>query len=67
MRIRRTETRKPGLLGLTNFIEDEMILVNDPLFSRPAVGQYDEKPLRPQKFQKHQKIQTYAVTKERCG
>ena len=42
--IKRTETRKPGLLDLTNFVEDEMILVNDPLFSKEAVRQYDEKP-----------------------
>ena len=43
LRIRRTETRKPGLLDLTNCIEDEMILINDALFSRQAAGQYDEK------------------------
>ena len=42
LRIRRTETREPELLDLTNFIEDEMILVNDP-FSREVVGQYDRK------------------------
>ena len=35
--------REPGLIDLTNFIEDEMVLVNDPLFSREAVGQYEEK------------------------
>ena len=40
---KRTETREPGLLDLTNFVEDEMILVNDPLFSKEAVRQYDEK------------------------
>ena len=37
--------REPGLIDLTNFIEDEMVLVNDSLFSREAVGQYEEKPL----------------------
>ena len=31
LRIRRTETREPGLIYLTNFTEDEMILVTDPL------------------------------------
>ena len=41
-----------------------MILVNDPLFSREAVGQCDEKPPKPQKFQKHQKIQGYVITKD---
>ena len=64
LRIRRTETREPGLLDLTNFIEDKMILVNDPLFPREAVGQYDIKPPRHQKFQKHQKIHTYAIIKD---
>ena len=37
--------REPGLTDLTNFIEDEIVLVNDPLFSRGAVSQYEEKPL----------------------
>ena len=64
LRIRRTEKRKPGLLDLTNFIENEIILVNNPLFSRQAVGQYNEKPPRPHKYQKHQKIYTYAITKD---
>ena len=64
LRIRRTETREPGLLDLINFIDNKMILVNEPLFSREVVGQYDEKPPRPQKFQKHQKIHTYAITKD---
>ena len=43
LRIRRIETKKLGLLDLTNFIEHEIILVNGPLFSRQAAGQYDEK------------------------
>ena len=46
MTIKRTETREPELLDLTYFIEDQMILVNDPLFSGEAVGQYDENPPR---------------------
>ena len=33
-KIRKNQTREPGLLHLTNFIEDKMTLVNDPLFSR---------------------------------
>ena len=56
LRIRRTETREPGLLDLINFIDNKMILVNEPLFSREVVGQYDEKPPRPQKL--------YAITKD---
>ena len=42
-RIRRTETREPEWLDLTNFIEDKIIHVNDPLFSNEYVGQYDKK------------------------
>ena len=64
LRIRKTETREPGLLDLTNFIEDEMILVNDLLFSREAAGQYDQKTPRPQKIHKHQSIHTYTITKD---
>ena len=40
--------REPGLTDLTNLTEDEMVLVNNPLFSRKAVGQYEEKPLKQQ-------------------
>ena len=40
------QMREPRLIDLTNFIEDEITLVNNPLFSREALGQYDEKPLK---------------------
>ena len=63
LRIRRTDTRELELLDLTNFNEDEMIIVNDPLFPKEAVGQYDQETPRRQKFQKHQNIHTYAITK----
>ena len=45
-KIRKAQMREPGLIDLTNFIKDEMVLVNDPLFSREAVGQYEDKPLK---------------------
>ena len=45
-KIRKVQMREPVLINLTNFIEDEMVLVNDTLFSREAVGQYEEKPLK---------------------
>ena len=45
-KIRKVQMREPGLIDLKNFIEDEMVLVNDPLFSREAVGQYEEKSLK---------------------
>ena len=62
-KIRKIQTREPGLPDLTNFIEDEMNLVNDPLFSREAVRQYEDKPLKPHR---PKKIQSYAI-KETLG
>ena len=57
-KIRKNQTREPRLLNLTNFIGDEMNLANDLLFSREAVGQYEDKPLKPHK---PKKIQSYAI------
>ena len=50
------------MLDLTNFIENEMTLVNDQLFSKGAVGQYEDKPLKPHK---PKKIQSYAIKETR--
>ena len=52
-KIRKNQTREPGLPNLTNFVEDEMNVVKDLLFFRKAVGQYEDKPL---KFHKPKKI-----------
>ena len=41
--LRRRYSREPTHIKLANFVEDEMTLVNDPLFSREAVSQYLEK------------------------
>ena len=41
--LRRNDSREPTLIDLANFVEDEMTLVNDPLYSREAVSQYLEK------------------------
>ena len=41
--LRRRDSREPTLIDLANFVEDEMTLVNDPLYSREAVRQYLEK------------------------
>ena len=41
--LRRRDSREPTLIDLANFVEDEMTLVNDPLYSREAVSQYFEK------------------------
>ena len=60
-KIRKVQMREPGLIDLTNFIEDEMVLVNDPLFSREAVGQYKEKPLKQQSRSTKYKFQTHVI------
>ena len=41
--LRRKDSREPTLIDLANFIEDDMTLVNDPLYSREAVSQFLEK------------------------
>ena len=60
-KIRKVQMRELGLIDLTNFTEDEMVLVNDPLFSREAVGQYEEKPLKQQSRSTKHKFETYLV------
>ena len=59
--IRKAQMRQPGLTDLTNFIEDEMVLVDDPLFSREIVGQYEEKPLKQQSRSTKQKFQSHFI------
>ena len=39
-------SKEPQLIDLTNFVEDEMTLVNDTLYSRDAVSQYVERAPR---------------------
>ena len=41
--LRRRDSREPTFIDLDNFVEDEITLVNDPLYSREAVSQYLEK------------------------
>ena len=53
--------RQPGLIDLPNFIEGEMVLVNDSLFSREAVGQYEEKPLKQQSRSTKHNFQTHVI------
>ena len=43
LKMRRMYSREPQLFDLTNFVEDEMNLVSDPLYSRNAVSHYIEK------------------------
>ena len=40
LQLRKKSSKGPQVIDLTNFFEDKMTLVNDPLYSRGAVSQY---------------------------
>ena len=42
--IRRKYASEPDLLGLLQFVEEEMVLMNDSLFSREALHEYTKGP-----------------------
>ena len=60
-KIKKAQMREPELIDLTNFTEGDMVLVNDPLFSREAVGQHEEKPLKQQSRSTKHKFQTHVI------
>ena len=62
--MRRKHSREPQLFDLTNFVEDEMTLASDPLYSRDAVSQYFEKN---QKFIKPKRFTVNTVKAEELG
>ena len=64
-KIAGVQMRESGLVDLTNFIEDKMVLVKDPLSLREAVGQYEEKPLKQQSRSTKQKFQTHIIKETR--
>ena len=53
--------REPRLIDLKNFIEDEVVLINDPLFLGEAVGQYKQKPLKQQSRSTKHNFQTHVI------
>ena len=58
LNIRRCQVREPTLNDMTDFIEEETILMNDPLFSREVLADYHTKlehPVR-QKWMKNYTI-----------
>ena len=62
MLLRRRDSREPTLIDLANFVEDEMKLVNDTLYSREAVRQYLEKaPTRQAHRGDRRKFHTMAI------
>ena len=44
LKIRRHQHREPNLKDITEFVEDETILMNDPLFSHEACREFNTKP-----------------------
>ena len=46
LQLRRKYSKEPQLKGLTNFVEDEMTLLNDPLYSCDAASQHVQRAAR---------------------
>ena len=59
--VKKIRKREPGLIVLTIFIEDEMVIVNDPLFSREAVVQYELKSLKQQSRTAKHELSYYVI------
>ena len=64
LKMRMMHSREPWLFDLANFVEDEMTLVSDALYSRDAVSQYIEKN---QKFIKSKRFTVNTVKAEEVG
>ena len=52
--VRRSFGRKPFLIDFVNFVHEETTLVNDPIFSKDAVLEYVQTPVK-----KHDKKKKY--------
>ena len=59
--MRRNSTMEPGLSYLILFIDEETTLLNDPLFSRDAVSQYQEKK---EKYDRKKKVNNFLAKTE---
>ena len=44
--LRRRQIREPDLIDFIELAKDETLLVNEPLFSKLAINQYCERPLK---------------------
>ena len=58
MNFRRHEQREPELADLIEFVEEEVVLVNDPLFSKKALKEYIDKN---EKINKKRHTKTYVT------
>ena len=61
LNIRRCQVREPTLNDMTNFIEEETILMNDPLFSREVLADYHTKLEHPVR---QKQIKNYTIKAE---
>ena len=64
LKMRRMHSKELQLFDLATFVEDEMTLLSDPLYSRDAVSQYIEKN---QKFIKSKRFTVNTVKAEELG
>ena len=59
--MKRNNTMEPSLSDLILFIDEETTLLNDPLFSRDAVSQYQEKK---EKYDRKKKVNIFLIKTE---
>ena len=68
LQFQRKFSKEPQLIDLTNFVEDEITLVNDPLYSRDAVNQYVDRAPRYSEKRERKKVNAMAtVTDNSCN
>ena len=60
-KIRRHQHREPNLKDITEFVEDETILINDPLFFSEALGKFNT---RPERHSRQQNTNSFVVKSE---
>ena len=62
--MRKSSIKEPILLDLVVFINEETRLLNDPLFSRDAVSQYQEKRRRRSMTERKRGVATFLAKTE---
>ena len=58
-KLRRSDERESELVDLIEMVDEETILVNDPLFSREAISQYVNKPDKFNQQDKRKNVKSY--------
>ena len=60
-KIRRHQHREPNLKDITEFVEDETVLINDPLFFSEALGKFNTRPERHSRQQNEKKLENWQL------